>query len=498
MMRTLLVISGCLSGWALTSAIVPNTLFAQSSSPTTKAASEVVPSELSDSVIRRDSTLTQVTSQSFVESGSNCTRVMMPFDQTLPGKPTQDSSSPAAPLPPGEIPLRPSDISPSPSADSLRSPDSVLSQAQQPSDISPPINSLAAGQGASTAMSQVPSFLGDFFGGPGSQVGPISGKPTVGLQRPVMQPTTSTVGIMKLAENTSPLPRDRVFLSYNYFSDVPLTAQGVNVNRFTPGLEKTFFNGNASVEIRAPLAATLGSSTVLDSQGNAHYSLDQVEFGNLTTYFKALLWRDETIAFSGGLGVGAPTASDTVIRNQVGSTISRISNEAWHLMPFVGGIYTPDDRWYAQTFLQFDVGANGNSVYSQTSLTRPGVARDGALYDPTYLFFSLGGGYWLYQSSNPHARLSRVSLLSELHFNSTLQPTNSVTGQIVRTGVDFSQIQTLNAVVGANIMFDQNKSLLLGYVTPLGTSDMAFAGEFRVLFNFFFGGAQSPAARVQF
>ena len=65
------------------------------------------------------------------------------------------------------------------------------------------------------------------------------------------------VGQVKLAEGFSPIPQDRVYFNYSYFNQVPLSASGVNVNRFTPGFEKTFWDRLASVEFRTPMASTL-------------------------------------------------------------------------------------------------------------------------------------------------------------------------------------------------------------------------------------------------
>ena len=59
-------------------------------------------------------------------------------------------------------------------------------------------------------------------------------------------------------------------------------------------------------------------------------------------------------------------------------------------------------------------------------------------------------------------------------------------------------ISTVNAVLGSNFMLGQDKSLMLGYVVPLGGGqDQAFDGEFRLLFNWYFGGT-NRLSRAQF
>jgi hypothetical protein len=112
------------------------------------------------------------------------------------------------------------------------------------------------------------------------------------------------VGTSKIAENGSPIPRDRVYLNESYFNGVPLLINGVNVNRVTPGFEKTFFEGTASVEVRTPFASTLSNN--LYSFGNN--DTNSTQFGDVTVYLKQLFYRSETLAASGGLGFELPTA----------------------------------------------------------------------------------------------------------------------------------------------------------------------------------------------
>ncbi len=115
------------------------------------------------------------------------------------------------------------------------------------------------------------------------------------------------VGRVKIAENNSPLPRDRVFHNFSYFDNVPLIESGVNVNRFIPGFEKTFFGGIASVEMRFPFASTLNSDIVAGGIPDD----DNLEFGNIGIPLKVLIYQNPNVAFSTGLQVSLPTADDT-------------------------------------------------------------------------------------------------------------------------------------------------------------------------------------------
>ena len=41
-------------------------------------------------------------------------------------------------------------------------------------------------------------------------------------------------------------------------------------------------------------------------------------------------------------------------------------NQSVHLLPFVGGIWTPNDRLFCLGFIQFDIDANGDPVNGGT------------------------------------------------------------------------------------------------------------------------------------
>ena len=64
----------------------------------------------------------------------------------------------------------------------------------------------------------------------------------------------------KIAEGESPRPMDRVFFKYNFYNNVDPTRwsdptqpiHNVNLNLYTLGMEKTFFDGLMSLGIRIP------------------------------------------------------------------------------------------------------------------------------------------------------------------------------------------------------------------------------------------------------
>src|SRR5262249_12299648 len=124
----------------------------------------------------------------------------------------------------------------------------------------------------------------------------------------------------------------------------PLTVQGVtpgtvtritpggdgfNLNTYTVGLEKTLFDGRASVYVRIPvLEATQNVS------GQAIDGLGDVSAG---FKFALLADRETGSTFTGGLTVSAPTARDTIITStRQNSTTSFTSADAPGTTPPAG------------------------------------------------------------------------------------------------------------------------------------------------------------------
>lgn len=297
------------------------------------------------------------------------------------------------------------------------------------------------------------------------------------------------VGRQKIADNGSPIPRDRVFLNYSYFDNVPLTAGGVNVNRFTPGVEKTFFDGNASFEARFPFATTLDTNILVDGLTND----DEVEFGNVVLYSKLLLFSSPTYALSTGLGVSLPTADDLTVGFANGPRLVEIDNKSVHLLPFVGGVWVPNSDFFVHGFVQVDVDMNGNPVLVNTF--ENGFRRAGRLDDVTLLYTDIGAGYWAYRANSPDAVLSGIIPTVELHYTRSLEGAETIQSGPFTIG-DFSDdIQVLNATIGTTLLLGDSSTLQFAYGTPIGNSaDHVFDGEFRATFNWYFGGPASQFA----
>jgi hypothetical protein len=290
------------------------------------------------------------------------------------------------------------------------------------------------------------------------------------------------VGLSKISENTSPMPRDRIFFNYSGFSNVPFTANGVNVNRFTPGFEQTFFDGATSVEIRVPFASTLNNTIYVDGPT----STGNVLLGDVSVTLKGLLYTDEELAISAGLQMSVPTAGALDVRTTNGTELVKVTNDTVYLMPFLGALYTPGDRFFTQGFLQFDIPGNSNSVYVNNTFNGP-VTSAGTIRDVPFVFVDIGTGYWLFRNDESRG-ITGFSATAELHYNQSLNGATALNSGFYQIGSTGNNFEMLNLVVGGHLNYNRNTTLTVGYAFPVGNSvDQMFTGEVRAFINYTFG-----------
>jgi hypothetical protein len=265
----------------------------------------------------------------------------------------------------------------------------------------------------------------------------------------------ASVRRVKIADNTSPEPRDRLFFNFNFFRDV-IGGLG-DVSQYTFGCERTFWDGSGSLEVRVPFAATLAGEQTVGVEAR------DVEFGNVAAWFKAVLYEIPTGLISAGLGVAAPTGSST--RVLIGQTpILQIENQAVHLLPFLGAMSTPRERWFWQGFLQLDVNTNGDPVRGDVTGRR--LSQFGVLQDATLLFADAGVGYALYENADTRG-LTRFSPTAELHYSTTLQDTDVAAGNGFLIRSPTPRFDVLNLTLGASFLWNERLWIRPAMVLPL-------------------------------
>jgi hypothetical protein len=234
--------------------------------------------------------------------------------------------------------------------------------------------------GGSAVASAAPNMIGDFGIGAAAALHGVSNSFRVPLV---------TRGGIKISENESPRPVDRVFFTYNYFNDATIFAgagntggASFNLHREMFGFEKTCLDGNASFGVRLPFMQRDG----FQGQG---VSFDG--FGDLTAIFKYAFVNDcrSGDVLSGGLVATFPTGRDIVLAD--GHHLNSIL-----LQPWVGGICN-FDRVYTIAF---------------TGVIVPTDERD-----VTFYFGDIGLGYRLFQACDANAVLTQVTPTVEFHAN---------------------------------------------------------------------------------
>jgi hypothetical protein len=313
------------------------------------------------------------------------------------------------------------------------------------------------------------------------------------------------VGFVKLVENTSPIPRDRVYFNYSYFHNANISAERADVNRFVPGFEKTFFDQWTSIELRTPFAATLSNTQTV--QGGACGGLSEyreIEFGNMSVIFKSFLMQRETWGITGGMQVLLPTAESTYVNgtNQNGrpTQFVYVENQSVHTMPFIGSVWAPTERWFNQAMIQMDVDTNGSPAYVnsqlQSGITNKQLDSAGRIMFPTFMYLSFSTGYWLYQSNG--SGLTGFSPMMEVHVNQGMTQFQPLNAYGYTLGNDLGVVSVTNGLVGCNFEYNRRSTITFAYVTPLGGGfDRFFDGELRAFVNWRFG-PQNRLTRAQF
>ena len=240
------------------------------------------------------------------------------------------------------------------------------------------------------------------------------------------------------------------------------------------------------MEARLPFASTVDSDLV----SGGGFNQRNTELGDLTLYLKQLLVRNRRSAVSAGLGVSLPT-SDDVSLNSGGTEILRVSGESVHLYPFLGYVFTPNDRLFMQGMAQFDFDTNGNSLALNTG---DGLRKVATLHERDRLFLDASVGYWLYRNFGSGAAVTGVAPIAELHYNRSISDGDDFVGGGIRYS-GTPELDLLNATFGATVLMRDSATLTMGYATPV-SGDEVFDGEFRITFTQFFGGPTTRQTRV--
>jgi hypothetical protein len=236
-------------------------------------------------------------------------------------------------------------------------------------------------------------------------------------------------GAMKIAENGSVRPQDRVFGTYNYYHNVLGIA---DVHREVVGLEKTFLNGNASIEVRAPFYQSIADS-----------GRNQAAFDDLTAIFKYAIINRDTAVLSLGIAVTVPTGPS--YQPLVGD-----SRDITYLQPFVGA-YAAKGNWYVHGFSSY--------LYPTDTVA------------PVVWFNDLGVGYYWARNGR---FLTAIVPTAEVHVTTPMNHRSESDPERRRDTVDLTG--------GAHFYFGNRTSIGVAVGTPV-TGPRPFSVEGLLNFN---------------
>lgn len=286
----------------------------------------------------------------------------------------------------------------------------------------------------STAVN--PHMIGDFGGSFAMQIIRIRDRQGIRGEEIVVAVPTALRGGVKMAENASPRPVDRVYGYYRNFNNLQspfgLSPQ-YDLSDKVFGFEKTFWNGNASLEMRLPF---------YDLNGLGGGS----GIGDLGIIFKYALYNNRATGdvFSTGLMLTTPTGN----------------------FPdnFVGGVHST----LFQPFIGYIVNSNRFFVQGFSSVIIPSDRRDLQL-----VFNDIGVGYQLYRAPS-YRFISAIVPAVEAHITNPLGNSNTVIvpDLLVITG-------------GVHIQFSGRAVLSIAGATPVA-GPQVYDFESMIQFNYQF------------
>jgi hypothetical protein len=282
--------------------------------------------------------------------------------------------------------------------------------------------------------------------------GPPAGPPAL---KNVLQLRT-----LKIGENQSPRPIDRIFGTFNFYDNINRSytnrltnqVQHVRAYRQLYGFEKTFLGGQASFGI----VDTINSLDV-----NAHNPMlnpgMHTAQGTLNTFFKYVLLANPTYSrlLTAGLDLGYPTGPRGLGGYQ---NIAGFRNT--QIQPFLGYLWS-QNRWFVQGFSSINVATDKHDV--------------------TLIFNDIALGYYLYAAQNPRALISAIVPVFETHVNTPLN----------HRGFSYSDPAStpdnVNFTFGTTFVLQRRTYATFAYVTPV-TGPKPFDYEIVAQLNFRFGG----------
>jgi hypothetical protein len=295
---------------------------------------------------------------------------------------------------------------------------------------------------------------------------------------------------LRISENNKALPMDRFYFNFHHFhnaidvnpdiTSLFYAGSSGSINRYTLGVEKTFLDGQWSLDVRLPLAEKYHTA-------NSVFSAEGGNVGNVGLILKGLLLTTDRSIWGFGVGLDTPTGSDVTTHLPDADMV--FQNESFHLSPFLGFLCAPSDAWFTQGFVEVDIPLNGNGVdvLDRTS----GLTNSlGNLTDQALLHVDVVGGLWLYRGS-PDYGLAGLAAIAELHYTTTVQDGDVISGNAAagsfQIGNLLNRLDIVNVSTGLHLELCRGTTLRAAAVFPVQSRpDNPFDAEVTVSLNKYF------------
>jgi len=293
---------------------------------------------------------------------------------------------------------------------------------------------------------------------------------------PIPSPSADgLVGRSSVGANSSAVPTDRLYFDYSLVKNGVPFNRSENFDRYTIGIEKTLGEGNFSVEVRLPFAASMDHQLVLENGRGAA----QTETGNALVILKHELDSNEHMMISGGLGLSLPTGSDIEVNSADGKPLLRLVNEALHMKPFLAMAFVPDEHFFMQSFIEYDLPAGRNEA--EVNLDGMGLQQVGRIRDASHLLWDVSAGYW--SDTDDESMIRRWAPVMEFHFDKGFSDGSQVRGTSYRLFDISMDREVANVLAGVTLDLHEGKYFSFGFGTGVGGNSSSSDGEFRATLN---------------
>jgi hypothetical protein len=183
-----------------------------------------------------------------------------------------------------------------------------------------------------------------------------------------------------------------------------------------------------------------------------------------------------------------PTARNTQIfmNRQSPAPSILMENQSVHLMPFFGGLWTPNDRWFGIGYIQVDVDANGDAVsgFDPFSTSGPLEQSIGRYRDATFMFADVGLGYWARKSNDRSKLVTGLAYVVECHLNQSLEGQQVLNSTNFQMGTPAQNISFTDMTCGVHLELYKMTTVSCAYCFPLTSDgDRQFDSQFRLFVN---------------